>query len=744
MKQHLHILCFVLLLALETTLLLPGASAQVQTGKSYANLTKGSNGGTFEPGDTLEIRSCIAVGGSMTITQVRYNDTINSNFTYIPGSLRIMTNEGLTFRGFTDAASDDAGMYDATTKTVRINLGTSAAVVANTSNLSVGGGTIVYNNRPSFYGGVCIMVASFRVKINSSLSYNTQIALPGGAYRYTTGSTANTVAFPANQMMLVKNLASCGNYMGSNVIIENAGTFGTGTTQNRSSSTIIPGYTFANFSSNMPNDGYYSIANNTSASGATNNGVAYPNSTRVFSVWDIIGDHTGATDPLVGNTAKAPGTTGGYMAVVNASYAINKAVNQTVSGICPNTYYDFSAWFRNICSKCACDTSGVGALTAGFKGSNQAGVKPNLTYQIDGVDYYTTGDLPYTGQWAKRGFTYLSGMSQVGFTLTIRNNSPGGGGNDWAMDDVNLATCEPNVNMNITPEFLGCPGSLVALNATVSSYYNNYTYYKWQKSTNGGSTWTDAGVTGTATPVLTGGQYKYTVNYPAFVAAKADSGSRYRLVAATTSTNLASSSCAFSNNNSTLIKIINCTGVLDVQLKNFAAQVTNKKTNLTWQYTGKNGSPLFEIEKSYDGREFSKAGSVNGTQSDELKTYQFADGQETDKPVFFRIKVIQQDGSYKYSKIIFIDYGKAVFNMVNLTNPFGDKVCMEYILPVAGKVQASLYNANGMLVTKRDFNGTKGINKNAINSLQELTPGIYTMMLVYENKIISKKLVKTH
>ena len=732
-------------MSLSGTLISPHANAQVQTGKSYANITKGSNGGTFEPGDTLEIRSCIAVGSfaSFSITQVRYNDTINSNFTYLPGSLKIMTNEGLSFRAFTDAASDDAGMYDATTKTLRINLGSTATAATSTGNAAATGGTIAYNHKPSFYGGVCIMVASFRVKINSILTYNTLITLPGGAFRYSNGATATTAAFTAYKMMLVKNTSSCGNYIGANAIVDNGGTFGSGTTQNRSSSVIVPGYTFANFASGAPNDGYYGVCNNSSATGAVNNAVPLPDNSRVFTVWDIIGDHTGAASPTLGNAAKAPGTSGGYMAVVNASYAISPAVQQSVSGLCTNTYYDFSAWFRNICSKCSCDSNGFGALNASFKGPYPPGVKPNLTYQIDGVDYYSTGDLPYTGLWAKRGFTYLTSAAQTGFILTIRNNSPGGGGNDWAVDDVNLSTCEPNVNMNITPELLGCPGTQVDFNATVKSFYNNYTFYKWQKSMDGGSSWADAGVGGNAVPAMVSGQWQYTVSYPSFIAAKTDSGSRYRLVAATTAPNLASTGCAFSNNNSTLLKIINCTGVLDVQLKNFTAQLIDKKTTVAWQYKNVNNLlHVFEIEKSFDGKHFEKAGTVEGILTADMLSYQFTDPEEIDKPSFYRLRIVPANNLYKYSNTIFIDNGKGMFNLTNFSNPFRDEIVIEYLLPSAGIVYCSLYNVNGKLISQKNFNGSKGFNKNILDGMQKLPAGIYTLSLVYPNNIISKRVMK--
>ena len=219
---------------------------------------KNANGGTFEPGDTLEIRSAIAVGNfaAFSITRVRYNDTINGNFTYIPGTLRILTNEGLVFRSFTDAASDDAGMFNATNNTLRINPGNASGAATNTGNATTGGGTINYNDKPSFMAA-CIMVAPFRVKINNAIPYNTHCSPCREALSVHSIGGQYYRRVRSHNLMVFQNLGVCPNFVGGNAVIDNNGTFGSGTTQNRSSSAIVPGYTFINFSANQPNDGYY-------------------------------------------------------------------------------------------------------------------------------------------------------------------------------------------------------------------------------------------------------------------------------------------------------------------------------------------------------------------------------------------------------------------------------------------------------------------------------------------------------
>lgn len=743
MKTHLPKILFISILVILSLANNQQVFAQqVQTGKSYINVTKNITGGTFEPGDILEIRAAIAVGNPATITRVRYNDTINSNFTYIPGTLKIITNEGLTFRSFTDAANDDAGMFDNTNKTLRINMGSATGLAANTGNISTGGGTIVYNNKPSFYGSVCIMVASFRVRINSLLSYNTLITMPGGAYRFIQSSANITAGFTSNNIMLFQNLGVCPNFVGGNALIENNGTFGSGTTQNRNASAIVPGYTFTNFSANQPNDGSYGISNNTSAAGATNNGVLVPHASRVFTVWDIIGDHTGAVSPTAGNPATAVGTNGGYMAVINASYATNPAIQQNITNLCPATYYDFSAWFRNICSKCSCDSNGNGALSGLFNGPYPPGVKPNLTFQLNGIDYYTTGDLPYNGLWTKKGFTYLTGAAQTSFTLSIRNNSPGGGGNDWAVDDVNLSTCEPNLLLKYTPVFNGCQGSLVDLSSTIRCYFPNYTFYKWQKSTTGGVTWFDTGVSGTASPTLVSGQWEYTTNYPPFIAWAADSGHRYRVVVATTLANLSSTTCSYSNNTSTTLNVIFCGVILDASLTEFTGQVLQNNAALSWTVTSSDNINQFEIEKSLNGRDFNKIATIPAGNGGALLKYDFTDPEKITGVTYYRLKIIGDNGMFIYSPVITLSNQKIEFEIRSVSNPVTDNLFIDYMLPDESKVIFKIYDVFGNLIKQDQLMGKQGWNNNNLNIVKNIPQGMYILSVSNHNKVINKRIIK--
>ncbi|MGL6266428.1 MAG: hypothetical protein ACRC2O_00820, partial [Chitinophagaceae bacterium] len=119
MKIHLPIKlywCFWVVLFYNVN----GYAQNIDFGKSYVNITKGLNGGTIETGDTLEIRSVFVVRSGV-YDSCAYNDIIPVGTSFIPGTIRVLTNEGKIYKQFTDVQFDDEGWINGTN--IRINLG---------------------------------------------------------------------------------------------------------------------------------------------------------------------------------------------------------------------------------------------------------------------------------------------------------------------------------------------------------------------------------------------------------------------------------------------------------------------------------------------------------------------------------------------------------------------------------------------------------------------------------------------
>lgn len=726
-------------------------SQTVDYGKSYINITKGAGGGTMEPNDVLQIKATFVVKIG-TLDSCAFFDNIPAGTTYIPGTLAVLTNEGKIYKAFTDAAGDDCGSVVGTA--VRINLGynTAAGKQANAFRR----GEIKNTDKPSFYLGTCIMVASYQVMIIAPLG--STINLGGGFVTSKSGLlpiTTNT--FPADNVAIFTNYGLCSNSVGTNSIgTEFNGTFGSGKNKNRGpSANVPPSYTYATFAAANPQDYFYGISNNTSTTGAgysTVNTWAKPDASapthRVFNVWDIIGDHTGAVSPTLGNPPAdtVNNSNGGYMLVINSSYRIDSAFKQTITGLCPNTYYEFSLWIRNICSKCGCDSNGKGASGgAGYIPTgvgDSSGVHPNLTFAINSVDYYTSGDLSYTGLWVKKGFTYLTGPAETSFTAMVRNNAPGGGGNDWAIDDISIATCTPNLTMNPSPNVNVCYGNQVDMSAVISCFFPNYIYWQWERSTDGGATWTNTGVSGTGTPTLVGSNWQYTAIYPTFLADSSVNSNLFRIKIASTPGNLSDPNCSFTASTLIRVWVNNCSFVLPVKLISFNGRIENNYNKLTWTTENETTTTQYDIERSVDGIHFSSIGIVPATASNGNQgAYAFNDPSSCGGPVYYRIK-LKDGANYQYSRIITLNAGELKFEVVSTLNPFDSYLSVSINIPATNNAVITLFDSFGRLVKQQNETLQAGPNKVIVSGLSSLSSGHYILSVKTADNVVNKQVIK--
>ena len=711
-------------------------SQKLQFSYSYINLSRNNGGGTLEQGDTIEVHALVKVNA--TTKNFYYIDTIRTGTQYINNSIKIVTNEGVLFRGpFTDAASDDKGLYDISggIPRVRVNLGI-GALNPNSGTVNfgttLGGGTVTPGDVPKFYGTTLFIVA---YKLLITANYGDTIHLTGNYY-FDTSGIKRTYRFDYAGIKIIKNQALCTTFSSASFSAESS--FQSGNTQNRTIGATVPGYIKINMGLNSPNDNYYTIANNTSSDGTTNNAGPYAptaNSHRVFNgFWDIIGDHTGAIDPVAGNPPTPASQTGGYMLVVNAAYPTGEAYRDTIKNICPNTYYEFSAWVRNICGKCSADSNSIQKYTPG--------VLPNLSYTINDIDYFTTGTIAYDQTWVKRGFIYKTGAAETQFRITIKNNAAGGGGNDWVLDDIKLATCYPNLIMNPSDTTTTCAGLPVFLSDTVKSFFNNYANWCWEKS-NDGITWGSTGVCGTKVPVLINGLWVYVVD-TTFISVAADSGKYFRLKVATTFSNLSNPSCAVNNSQKIFLKVFNSNCiVLNAQILNFYGEIINDKAILKWSTQNEKNMKEYEVEKSVDGLNFSPIGLATAANDITGADYTFNDPENVNSLAYYRLKIVSlSNNSNQYSKIIML-YNKNALVKVSAINPFKNNLKINIFLPREGDVEFILFNAFGKTVNKNSLHLNKGNSQAILDDVEHLSSGIYILRTVFNNTIVQNKLIKT-
>jgi hypothetical protein len=688
--------------------------------------------------------------------------------------IRIITNEGLTYKQYTLAGGDDAATYKAAPAAgefnVRLNVGFASGAApgvptVQTNAATSANGQMSSADAPKGGGGLLFAIA-YRVVVTGAVGDS--ITMFPAQFIYNNGAGDVTLTATPFKIQISNPLSLCANSIGLNNAVENGGTFGAGSTLNRSTdlSTPIAGYTFVPDVSpvSVVGDGRYAIVKNMSPQSGTQrlarrqntcnvptalmNMDPYSCANRMFGgFWYVDGDHSG-TNNAIGNLPPADATPGGYMLEVNADYVASQVYQQTITNLCPNTYYEFSGWVRNICTNCGIDSLGkqfaASAIPADQNG--YPGVLPNLTFTLDNLDYYNTGEIDTVG-WLKKGFVFKTKPSQTTATFSIRNNAQGGGGNDWALDDIAIATCLPSMSYSPTINPSVCAGNSLVVNDTVNSYFNNYTNYRWQRSTDGGGSWTDITVNQSAGLTFNGTTYQFITSdtIPPAMTNPADSGDLYRVIVATDTTNLSNANCLFTDASTIItLKVLNCGPVLAIDLLSFSGKNNNGMADLVW-VTSKEDEPVsYHIEKSTDGNHFSDIGTINGHNNSSLDQnyYHFTDPVRISGKVWYRLAIYSNGKFKKYSRVIILSDQTVEFTLSNVINPFSSELDFEVSVPTNSRIDALITNMMGKTVKKETFNVYAGANSLTIPGTDNLPPGMYILQIRNNETVINKKVMK--
>lgn len=94
------------------------------------------------------------------------------------------------------------------------------------------------------------------------------------------------------------------------------------------------------------------------------------------------------------------------------------------------------------------------------------------------------------------------------------------------------------------------------------------------------------------------------------------------------------------------------TGTLPVKLATFGAAAANGKVQVKWEATSEVNSSHYIIQRSSNGRNFAEVGKVNSQNSiNSMSEYNFVDVLPLKGTSYYRLAMVDKDGSVEYSKI---------------------------------------------------------------------------------------------
>jgi Secretion system C-terminal sorting domain len=181
-----------------------------------------------------------------------------------------------------------------------------------------------------------------------------------------------------------------------------------------------------------------------------------------------------------------------------------------------------------------------------------------------------------------------------------------------------------------------------------------------------------------------------------------------------------------------------------VQLTTFTGNFDGTNVILDWNTATELKNYGFNIERSADSLHWDKIGFVIGNGNSNIPhNYSFTDKNLTSSGYYYyRLKQIDNDGSYEYSKVIRVEVtspGKFALEQ-NYPNPFNPSTTIEYSLPSPGKVSLNIFDVLGRqvetLVNEFQSGGRYKVNFNG----SKLPSGIYFYRLIVSQLNSSNKI----
>lgn len=143
---------------------------------------------------------------------------------------------------------------------------------------------------------------------------------------------------------------------------------------------------------------------------------------------------------------------------------------------------------------------------------------------------------------------------------------------------------------------------------------------------------------------------------------------------------------------------------LTVQLILFTAQKRGLSVLLSWKTATEQNSGYFEMERSPDGMRFNAIGRVAAAgNSNSVLSYSFSDQQPLKGMNFYRLKEVDIDGTFAYSKVVSVSFDKNG-TVILSPNPVKDVLNVQ-LLQANNFSAASLFDATGKQVLKQTITG---------------------------------------
>jgi len=188
-------------------------------------------------------------------------------------------------------------------------------------------------------------------------------------------------------------------------------------------------------------------------------------------------------------------------------------------------------------------------------------------------------------------------------------------------------------------------------------------------------------------------------------------------------------------------------GELPVSFLGVNARQKGSGVSIDWSTSQEINSSSFDVEKSADGNSnWDLVASVNAAgNSSVVKNYNVYDAKPLNGVNFYRVKQIDKDGNFKYSKTVRVNLNFSKTGVSVLENPFYNSLTVDFSSAITQSVSARLVDITGKQVAVQKWTISTGNTRMNFSNIGNLQQGMYILNIsnasgevLYNNKVIKQ------
>jgi hypothetical protein len=170
---------------------------------------------------------------------------------------------------------------------------------------------------------------------------------------------------------------------------------------------------------------------------------------------------------------------------------------------------------------------------------------------------------------------------------------------------------------------------------------------------------------------------------------------------------------------------------LPVNLTSFNATGEKMFNRLEWKAEEERNLSQYEVERKTGDEDFVSIKTIAARNNNGAQQYRYDDAEAalSAGKEYYRLKMLNEDGTYKYSDIVTVINKAAQIAQV-MRNPFSSKLTVQLNTAEYANIKLNLYDASGKKVRTAAIHDNSATLTYSFTDLAILKPGVYTLEVI--------------